>query len=136
MTCRLRLAALLASCCLATRASAQPAAPPAAQPAAPTVVIIVRHAEKAAAPAADPPLTEAGVARAKTLASVLADANVRAVISTPLTRTRETARPTADARGLTVELVPLAAGVGEHAAAVASAVRRHAGQTVLVVGHK
>lgn len=118
--------ALLASCCIATLAAAQ---------AAPTVVIIVRHAEKAAAPTADPPLTKAGVARAKTLASVLANANVQAVISTPLIRTRETARPTAEAHGLTVELVPLAATVAEHAAAVASAVRHHAGQTVLVVGH-
>ena len=101
----------------------------------PTVVVVVRHAEKAATPANDPPLTEAGVARAKALAAVLAGADVQAVISTPLIRTRETARPSAEARGLTIETVPLAATVAEHAAAVASAVRKHRGKTVLVVGH-
>jgi broad specificity phosphatase PhoE len=101
----------------------------------PTVVVIVRHAEKAATPANDPPLTDAGVARANALAAVLADANVQAVISTPLVRTRETARPAAEAHGLTIETVPVGATVSEHAAAVANAVRKHMGTTVLVVGH-
>jgi broad specificity phosphatase PhoE len=101
----------------------------------PTVVIVVRHAEKAATPANDPPLTDAGRARADALAAALAAANVQAVISTPLARTRETARPTAEARALAIELVPLTGTIAEHAAAVAAAVRAHAGQTVLVVGH-
>jgi len=100
----------------------------------PTVVILVRHAEKAAAPAADPPLTEAGVARAKALAAALANTAVQAVITTELTRTRETARPLAEARGITAEVVR--SGPGEaHARAVADAVRAHGGQNVLVVGH-
>jgi len=100
----------------------------------PIVVILVRHGEKAAAPAADPPLTEAGVARAKALASALSNTVVQAAITTELTRTRETAQPTVDAQHLTPEVVhtgPVAA----HAKAVADAVRPHAGQTVLVVGH-
>lgn len=101
---------------------------------APTVVILVRHAEKASMPASDPPLTDAGVARAKALATLVADANVDAVIATPTVRTRETARPTADARGLTVETVAFAPAA-LHAKAVAEAVMKHAGQTVLVVGH-
>jgi broad specificity phosphatase PhoE len=101
----------------------------------PTVVVVVRHAEKAATPANDPPLTDAGVARAKALAAILADADVQVVISTPLVRTRETARPTAEAHGLMIETVPLAATVAGHAAAVANAVRKHGGKTVLVVGH-
>jgi broad specificity phosphatase PhoE len=103
--------------------------------AAPTVVIIVRHAEKGTTPANDPPLTEAGVARAKALAASVANANVQAVITTQLVRTRETARPAAEARGLTMETVAVSAAVAEHAKAVADAVRKHAGQTVLVVGH-
>jgi len=102
---------------------------------APTVVIIVRHAEKGATPATDPPLTEAGVARAKALAAVLADANVQAVISTQLARTRETARPTAETRGLTIETVTAGGPVADNAKAVADAVRKHRGKTVLVVGH-
>lgn len=98
-----------------------------------TVVILVRHAEKGTMPANDPPLTDAGTARAKALAAVLVDANVQAVITTQLARTRDTARPLAEARHLVPEVV--AAGGAGHAHAVADAVRKHAGQTVLVVGH-
>jgi broad specificity phosphatase PhoE len=104
-----------------------------AQPAT-TVVILVRHAEKAAAPAADPPLTAAGAERAKALAVALANAHVQAVITTELVRTRETARPLAEALGLRAEIVHSGPRPG-HAKAVADAVRAHAGQTVLVVGH-
>jgi broad specificity phosphatase PhoE len=99
-----------------------------------TVVILVRHAEKAAAPADDPPLTEAGAARAKALVAALANVNVQAVITTELMRTRETARPLAEARGLSPETVH-SGPRDAHAKAVADAVRAHAGQTVLVVGH-
>ncbi len=106
----------------------------AAAQSAPTVVILVRHAEKAAAPANDPPLTDAGVARANSLVALLADANVAAVIATPTVRTRETAKPTAESHGLTIETVGFAPAA-LHAKAVADAVMKHAGKTVLVVGH-
>ena len=99
-----------------------------------TVVFLVRHAEKAAEPAADPPLTEAGVARAKALAAALANTRVQAVITTELVRTRETARPLAEARGLSLETVH-SGPRDAHAKAVADVVLAHAGQTVLVVGH-
>jgi len=99
-----------------------------------TVVVLVRHAEKAAAPAADPPLTEAGVARAKALAAALASTNVEVVITTELVRTRETARPLAEALGVTPEIVHTGPR-DAHAMAVAEAVRAHAGRAVLVVGH-
>lgn len=102
---------------------------------APTLVFLVRHAEKAATPADDPPLTADGEARARALAEVLDYANIGAVISTPYTRTRSTAAPVAARRGLTVETVAVAGGVAAHATAVADVVRRHAGKAVLVVGH-
>jgi phosphohistidine phosphatase SixA len=101
----------------------------------PTVVFVVRHAEKAAAPANDPPLTEAGSARAKALSMALADANVQVAITTQFARTRETARPTAEARGVTIETVNAGGPVPAHAKAVADAARKHAGKAVLVVGH-
>jgi broad specificity phosphatase PhoE len=126
---------VFALACLVAAANAVPSRVAAQSP---TVVIVVRHGEKAAAPANDPPLTDAGTARAAALAAALADANVAAVLTTPLLRTRETARPLAQARGLTLETVALpAAGrpIAEHGKAVADAVRKHAGQTVLVVGH-
>lgn len=101
----------------------------------PTVVIVVRHAEKGATPANDPPLTEAGTARAKALAATLAGAGVQAVITTQLLRTKDTARPTAEARGAPMEVVTAGGPVAAHAKAVAEAARKHAGKTVLVVGH-
>lgn len=70
--------------------------------AAAQTVIVVRHAEKVPDGSADPALTEAGQARALALSQVLADAGLTRVLSTPLTRTRETGRPAAEAAGLTV----------------------------------
>lgn len=102
---------------------------------APTVVVIVRHAEKAAAPADNPPLTDAGAARAQALSRALDGANVQAVISTQFVRTQETARPTAAARGLPIETVATGGTASAHAANVATAVRKHEGKTILVVGH-
>ena len=56
-----------------------------------TTVYIVRHAEKAATPVNDPPLTEDGRTRALALKTVLADAKISAIISTPTIRTTTTA---------------------------------------------
>lgn len=60
---------------------------------------------------------------------------MQAVITTQLVRTKDTAKPTAQALGLTMETVPVSGAVADHAKAVADAVRKHVGQTVLVVGH-
>jgi broad specificity phosphatase PhoE len=109
------------------------AVPAAAQDS--TVVILVRHAERASLSGNnDPPLTEAGEARARALAQALEGRQIHAVLTTERQRTRNTARPAAEARGLSPEIVSLAAGEA-HVDSVAAAVRRHAGHTVLVVGH-
>lgn len=65
-------------------------------------VALVRHAEKAAEPADDPPLTAEGARRAVELARVLGAAEVTHLFSTPLERTRQTLAPLAAARGLEV----------------------------------
>jgi broad specificity phosphatase PhoE len=101
----------------------------------PSTVILVRHAEKAAAPAADPMLTEAGLVRAAALRDALADAGVGAIISTPTARTRVTAFPLATALGIPVDTTALPRNIAAHAAEVAAAVRARTEQTVLVVGH-
>jgi broad specificity phosphatase PhoE len=99
-----------------------------------TTVILVRHAEKEAEPAADPPLTVAGKARAEALWQAVKDAGVQAAITTQLARTIQTAAPTVEHLGIKSDVV--AAGGADHAARVAAAVKtNHAGQTVLVVGH-
>lgn len=82
-----------------------------AEPAAgesPTIVYLVRHAEKVSpAPVdapSDPPLTEAGWQRATRLAGVLQDAGVERILSSDLRRTRGTATPLAEQLGLEIEL--------------------------------
>lgn len=105
----------------------------AAQAGQATTVIVVRHAEKAAMPADDPPLTVAGEARARDLWDAVKDAGVGAVITTQFARTKSTAQPTAAALALPTEVVNAAGATP--AQDVAAAVRKHAGHTVLVVGH-
>src|ERR1700694_910208 len=75
------------------------------------VLVLVRHADKAAEPADDPPLTAAGAKRAQDLAAALRTAGVTAIITTQLRRTRETAQPLATALGLVAQVV----NVGERA---------------------
>ena len=98
-------------------------------------VILVRHAERAPEPRADPPLTEAGRARAGALADAVTG-RVDVVIVTPYRRTRETAAPIARIRGLTPVEVSPAGGLAAHAREVADSILAGApGRTVLVVGH-
>lgn len=108
------------------------AAPLAAAPKPDTVVVLVRHAEKAADGSRDPLLTEAGERRAEALVDRVASLPIAAVYATPFRRTQLTAWPVAKARGLTVTVRP----AGEAATSFAEVLRtRHAGQRVLVVGH-
>ena len=100
-----------------------------------TVVILARHAEKVTVDPndRDPALTEAGQARARALAEALEGAGVDAVITTQYQRTRNTAKPLADALGITPTVI---ASGPTLLAQIAETIRtRHAGQTVLVVGH-
>jgi phosphohistidine phosphatase SixA len=100
------------------------------------LVVLVRHAEKAEEPRADPPLTEAGHARAMALLAATEAAGIDAIIVTPFARTRETAAPVAAARGLTPIEVPVVGSIAAHVEAVAAAVRAvPPGDAVLVVGH-
>ena len=101
-----------------------------------STVILVRHGEKAAKPADDPPLTNDGERRARDLAATLADARVSMVIATQFKRSEATAKPVADAAHQTVVVVPATADPKAHAAAVAEKVRSApAGGTVVIVGH-
>jgi broad specificity phosphatase PhoE len=107
-----------------------------AQEPAPTTVVLVRHAEKAAGPAEDPGLTEAGRARADALAEALRDARVDAVITSQYERTRKTAEPVAVARDLEPVVMQAGTDTVTHVREVAAAVRRQpVGGLVLVVGH-
>lgn len=92
------------------------------------VIFLVRHAEKETT-GSDPDLTPAGQVRATMLARLLKDANLAHVHSTDFTRTRNTAKPVAEAAGLTVEIYDPSA-LGALAATLQATGGRH-----LVVGH-
>ncbi len=107
---------------------------PARAPAAATVVLLVRHAERAPG-TGDVPLSDEGRSRALALAEVGKVAGVSAIITTQFQRTRQTAAPLAEALGITPVVVGTQSDVAKHAVDVAAAVRQQVGKTVLVVGH-
>ncbi len=105
-----------------------------------TLVIAVRHAERAdggagAAPMtdapADPLLSAAGEARAARLAGLLADSGITAIFTTEFRRTQDTAKPIAAKLGLTTTIVKASDTAGLLARLKAS----HANDVVLIVGH-
>jgi broad specificity phosphatase PhoE len=97
-----------------------------------TIVILVRHAEKVG-PTGDVPLSGAGHERARVLAHVLGELEIDAIYSTPFARTRQTARPLADAVGLDVTFIDVGA---TYSRSMAAKVRsEHVGDVVVVVSH-
>jgi phosphohistidine phosphatase SixA len=105
---------------------------PAARDTTVTTVIVVRHAEKDTDWAgSDPPLSEAGRARAAALAHALADAHVDAIYATHFVRARATAEPLAALTRDSIEVVDQ-----DHPDALAARIwNRDRGRTVLIVGH-
>lgn len=112
-------------------------APLSAVAAEATVVVVVRHAEKASDDPRDPTLSADGQARAQALAATLAGAGLDAAYSTQFKRTQLTATPAAEAAGIAVQVRPIGA---ENAASYDADLARDlralpAGSTALVVGH-
>jgi broad specificity phosphatase PhoE len=93
------------------------------------VVFVVRHAEKAATDGNDPELSIAGQNRAKALARILKDSQIKTVFVTEFKRTQETAAPTAKEAQITPIVVPANNVVG-----LAAKLRALNGNA-LVVGH-
>lgn len=115
--------------CLLVLASAAPAL-------AQRTIFLVRHAERAdagtpggATMAADPDLSDAGRARAASLARVLADAAITTIFTTERKRTQQTAAPLAKAAGVTPTTVS-----GADTAGLVAQINASKGN-VLVVGH-
>lgn len=99
--------------------------------AQPSLVILVRHAEKQSSPADDPSLTERGTLRARMLDQTLAHTTPGTIFVTPFKRTAETAAFVAARSGITPVAISVA---GNHVQRVADAVKSASG-VVLVVGH-
>jgi broad specificity phosphatase PhoE len=102
-----------------------------------TIIVVVRHAEKATDDPKDPSLSEAGQARAQALAVALKGLPLHHAVSTQYKRTRDTAAPAAKANGIEVHVKPVdAANAATYAKDLAHHIRHdHAGQNLLVVGH-
>ena len=127
---------------LALGACASAPTPVAARQEGETVAYIVRHAEKAtsARPQPDPDLSSDGRLRAQKLAERLERAGITRIIVTNLKRTQQTATPLATRLNIVPETVLVSFPnnvdlVPNHADSVAAAIRRHAGEAILVVGH-
>lgn len=125
------LAALLTT--VSTLLSTSPGhAGPLSQP----LIIMVRHAEKAADDDRDPSLSDSGLRRAQDLAAALADSPPVAIFVSPYQRTRLTSEPVARAVGVEPTVVPIEGDVAQYAQDVASAIEAlDATGPVLVVGH-
>jgi broad specificity phosphatase PhoE len=101
-----------------------------------TVVILVRHAERAESPDDDPALTPDGEARARELARLLSDAGVDAIYTSQYRRTTLTAEPLAQQLGLDIRVTRIENGADAFARSIARSIHQlHTGQTVLVVSH-
>ncbi len=92
-------------------------------------ILIVRHGEKVD-DSQDPDLTDAGRARAGSLARVLRDIRATTIYSSDFQRTRKTAQPLADSLGLSVSII------ARDPASVVRRLRTHrVRDTVVLVAH-
>lgn len=105
--------------------------------AADTMIIVVRHAEKATDDPKDPGLSEQGQARANRLADILRDANLKAVYSTQYKRTQLTGTPAAAMNGLQVQVREVNKQNDKTYVddLIKEIKKKHNGETVLIVGH-
>ena len=109
----------------------------------PITVFLIRHAEREDEPRQDPPLSKVGVARSQALARLLTTAGIKAVFTSQFTRTKQTAEPLATKLGINVTPFTLKSNPSnprqiaeESTAEVTNKILEHAGESVLVIGHR
>ena len=96
-----------------------------------TTFILVRHAEKAMDGTKNPVLTKEGEARAQHLLELLAKADITAIYSTDLKRTRSTVDPLAKSKGLKIQTYEWKSPK----ALLNKIVEANTGGTVVISGH-
>jgi broad specificity phosphatase PhoE len=100
-----------------------------------TVVIVIRHAEKESVSEPDPPLSEAGQARAALLVRMFGQSTgagrLDAIYVSSALRNRMTAAPLAARLGI----VPIVAPADDAKGLAHRVVRENSGKRVLVIGH-
>ena len=97
--------------------------------AAQSTIFLVRHAEKSASVGNDPDLSDAGRARADSLATTLKDSGISAIFVTELKRTQQTAAPLAKMLHVEPAIMP-----AKDSAGLVAKLRAVTG-SALVVGH-
>jgi 2,3-bisphosphoglycerate-dependent phosphoglycerate mutase len=101
-----------------------------------TTYILVRHAEKdttqvgSTMMAANPPLNEAGIERAKKLAAFVKNISIDTIYSTNFTRTLSTAQPTANEKAKTIHIYD-----HKQLQAFANQLLQATNKTFLIIGH-
>lgn len=95
------------------------------------VIFLVRHTEQAGRGSADPPLTEAGRQRAKTLAGVLKHAGINVIFVSKKIRAAQTGEPVAKALNVKTKVHPRKDIDG----LISRLRNEHADDRVLVVSH-
>ncbi len=95
-----------------------------------TTILLTRHAEKASATDDNPPLSEAGKARALRLTTLFPNAKPDEFYSTPYKRTMETLQPWADKTGLQIQTYD-----ASNLAEFANRLNDKKGKTIVVAGH-
>lgn len=139
----LSLFAVSSTCLFAFSASGRPAAAiPSQDDFKPITVFLVRHAERADAPREDPPLTEAGTARAQLLARMLGKSGIKAIYTSQYLRTRATAEPLAKQLGIASAAISLKMSPSnprqvssESIQEIVDKIHQRAGENALVIGH-
>ncbi len=96
-----------------------------------TTFILVRHAEKADDGTRNPPLSEAGMERAKSLMQLLSLADITAIYSTDYARTQLTVTPLATKKDLNI----LSYGWTDPKALMAELLEKNKGGTIVISGH-
>ena len=101
------------------------------------MVFLLRHAEKASEPPADPPLSATGEQRAGILAIRLANANPAAIFTSQYQRTQLTAKPLAETVGIGITVVPIdKANAGEYPQQLRERVcAMPANSNTVIIGH-
>ena len=125
-------AAVLLASCAGTRPVATDVRADAIDAVHAATIIVVRHGEKTSDSERDPDLSDAGLARARALAALLADAELAAILTTDYRRTRQTVQPTAAAHRIAPDTYDAKLPAAEFAARLRA---EHPGGTVLVAGH-
>lgn len=132
-----RQAIVIVACVLSIITLMQPACRNANDTLRPTVVYLVRHAEKASSADNNPQLSEAGVRRAEALAQTLGDAGVTTIYTTQFKRTAETAAPLLARTKVGVTMLEVDHDNPQTYVEQLSSdiLTKHRGETVVVISH-